>query len=179
MSPHLHISHEKVIKVLSVLVTVPGILDLKLVGGVDGLMFLPLARWAAWLELPQAGQGVLRHPAWWLLGGPRASEPSASRSWLSRVGMSSSTRFVTRGRLCLASDGPDLLVGAPTQLTENVHRTATRRGCGLSWSPSQPRPAALAALWESALNTDDDLGFSPETMKQVRVVSAPRWDGPK
>eukprot|EP01043_Picozoa_sp_COSAG02_P065379 COSAG02_NODE_9845_length_2095_cov_1.153808_1_plen_131_part_00 len=82
---------------------------------------------------------------------------------------SGSARFVTRGRLCLASDGPDLLVGGPTQLAENVvHRAASRRGCGLSWSPSQPKPAALAALWESALNTDDDdLDFSPETMKQV------------
>jgi hypothetical protein len=59
------------------------------------------------------------------------------------------------------------------QLTENVaHRAATRRGCGLSWSPSQPKPAALAALWESALNTDDDLDFSPETMKQVRAVGS-------
>ena len=83
--------------------------------------------------------------------------------------MSSSARFITRGRLCLASDGPDLV---SSLLTNNVHRAATRRDCGLSWSPSQPaKAAALATLWESALNTDDDLSFSPETMKQVRVSS--------
>jgi hypothetical protein len=85
-------------------------------------------------------------------------------------------RFVTRGRLCLASGGTDSLAmlssaqaAAPS---ERSHRGATRRDCGLSWSPSQPaRPAALAlaAIWESALNsTDGDLSFSPEMMKKVR-----------
>lgn len=94
--------------------------------------------------------------------------------------MGSSARFVTRGRLCLGSDGPDLLVGPSCATTDSLqHRAATRRDCGLSWSPSQPRkPAALAALWESALNNNDgDLTFSPETMKQVRVQSFPLTDG--
>ena len=87
----------------------------------------------------------------------------------------SAPRFVTRGRLCLASGGTDSLAmpcSAQAAPSECAHRAATRRHCGLSWSPSQPaRPAALAALWESALNsTDGDLSFSPETMKKVRTL---------
>jgi hypothetical protein len=95
---------------------------------------------------------------------PRAKGPSRRMS----------ARFVTRGRLCLASGGPDMLVGPPSEPSECVHRAATRRDCGLGWSPSAKpaRPAALAALWESALNSSDgDLSFSPDTMKQVRQTT--------
>ena len=92
--------------------------------------------------------------------------------------MSGPERFVTRGRLCLASGaGADLTAGG---LTNVVHQAPTRRQCGLAWSPSGSAAAAppLAALWESTLNAEPgggdggDLTFSPETMERLRSPRA-------